>query len=64
MRRGITRTEGLSLTALYAGVVAVYFVLPLGGRLRHVFLGTATFPHDAFLNAGILEWGVPKPLGS
>jgi len=32
-------------------------VLPILGKFGNVLLGTAVFPHDSFLNAGILEWG-------
>lgn len=52
----------VSVTA-YAAVIGIYFVLPLNGRFGEAMLGTALFPHDAILNAGILEWG-RKALGS
>ena len=48
----------------YAAVIWVYFVLPLHGRFGEAMLGTSLFPHDAILNAGILEWvrrALPSP---
>jgi hypothetical protein len=47
----------LSLIALYAVTIAVFFVAPVGSRYGDVLLGSAVFRHDAVLNAGILEWG-------
>ena len=47
----------------YAAIIWIYFVLPLEGRFGQAMLGTAVFPYDAILNAGILEWG-RKALGS
>ena len=47
----------------YAAIIWIYFVLPLQGRFGEAMLGTALFPHDAILNAGILEWG-RRALGS
>ena len=42
---------------VYAAVIWIYFVFPLHGRFSAAMLGTSLFPHDAILNAGILEWG-------
>jgi hypothetical protein len=41
----------------YAAIIWAYFILPLHGRFGELMLGTSLFPHDAILNAGILEWG-------
>lgn len=49
--------------AAYAAIIWIYFVLPLQGRFGQAMLGTAVFPYDAVLNAGILEWG-RRALGS
>ncbi|HTK28158.1 MAG TPA: hypothetical protein VL309_01310 [Vicinamibacterales bacterium] len=43
-------------TAIYAAVIWLFFVRPLHGRFGTAMLGTALFPHDAILAAGILEW--------
>jgi hypothetical protein len=45
------------LAALYAATACIYLVLPVVGKIGNVLLGTAVFPYDSFLNAGILEWG-------
>lgn len=44
-------------TLLYFMVALLYFVAPLGRDFGNALLGTALFPHDSILNAGILEWG-------
>lgn len=46
----------LYATALYATTLFGYFVVPIIGDFPGIFLGTAPFPHDTVLNAGILEW--------
>lgn len=45
------------LIAIFGATAALYLVIPIAGRFGHVFLGTAVFAPDAFLNAGVLEWG-------
>jgi len=52
-----TTTIVLAAAACYAAVGFVYLVIPLGHRWGEALLGTSIFPHDAVLNAGILEWG-------
>ena len=42
---------------LYAITAFGYFVAPIGLRFDSVLLGSTPFPHDALLNAGIIEWG-------
>jgi hypothetical protein len=51
------------LAAIYALVAISWLVIPIIGRFGEVLLGTSIFPHDSFLNAGILEWGF-RALGS
>lgn len=57
------RWNGWTALAAYAAVIWAYFVLPLHGRFSEAMIGTSLFPHDAMLNAGILEWG-RRALGS
>jgi len=45
------------MVALFAATAVLYLVIPVAGRFGRVFLGTAVFAPDAFLNAGVLEWG-------
>jgi hypothetical protein len=45
------------LAALYTLVAIAWLVIPIADRFGGVFLGTAIFSPDTFLNAGILEWG-------
>ncbi len=45
------------LVTAYAATAFVYLVLPIIGTFGGQLLGTYGFPHDAFYNAGILEWG-------
>ena len=45
------------LIAIFSATAALYLAVPIAGRFGHVFLGTAVFAPDAFLNAGVLEWG-------
>lgn len=47
----------LSVCAFYIICALGYFVVPLTTAFGRVLVGTAVFPHDAVLNAGILEWG-------
>ena len=49
--------------ATFAAVIWAYFIFPLRGGFSDAMLGTSLFPHDAMLNAGILEWG-RRALGS
>lgn len=58
-----TRWSHWTALAAYAAVIWAYFILPLHGRFSEAMLGTSLFPHDAILNAGILEWG-RQALGS
>lgn len=57
MAGGNERSFWAGATLLYFTVALLYFVLPLGGDFGKALLGTALFPHDSILNAGILEWG-------
>ncbi len=45
------------LAGLYTSIAVSWLVIPIAGRFGKVFLGTAVFAPDTFLNAGILEWG-------
>lgn len=45
------------LAALYTVIAIAWLVIPIANRFGSVFLGTAIFSPDTFLNAGILEWG-------
>jgi hypothetical protein len=42
---------------VYIATSVFYFVVPLGKHFGERLLGTALFPADPILNAGILEWG-------
>ena len=54
---GAERISWVAATLFYAAIAVVFIVYPVGHRLGSVLLGTVWFPHDAILNAGILEWG-------
>ena len=47
----------VAATLLYCLTAFAFFVAPVIGRFGSVLLGSTPFPHDALLNAGILEWG-------
>lgn len=47
----------ITAVLLYTAIVLADFIFPIGRRFASVLLGTAVFPYDAILNAGILEWG-------
>lgn len=50
-------TDAISSAALFVLCALLFFVAPLTAPFGDVFVGTANFPYDAPLNAGILEWG-------
>lgn len=54
--RGELRTIA-DAAILCAAFILVFMIAPAPSRFGSSLLGTIAFPHDAFLNEGVLEWG-------